>query len=474
MFELKLEKYTKKIKLDIPESQSFKKPIIFYLVNKEDIRSFFITFVIVDFIQRELIFLFSYNKNNLDILNKQSRNERFSMEKSPHMTISIHDGEDFLTFIDEEQYLFYVNYKKMIMRVYTGEDLIEKKDIIFKRISSTVYKDNKNPNFFFMSITDSSNLVHVFRASLTLDHFEEIDSFPGHEIPPHVIRNYKDYLLMSHVFKYPTYLLEETGKVVDQEVLASIILKNAIKIVMKSGQEHEKWDLRYVTLSQEQKKELLTLLKEKYMVKCLPGKILLLNSKSKEKILYSTSGGTPAHFEIDTRNDTVYTSSHNFIIIQGAMIFYEPAVIDKFKLADGHLELVGSFSIPEGYRYTSHRIFYYKDKAYICTIGQPNRLMFIDATEMQLLFSHDIEEDELTEELDVYSYVNSRDDKFEVVALEVSKDGENILIIGPQYIYLYNFPQRKLYIKIDYKSSECGSNCLEDYIIRTLHTNYIE
>lgn len=475
MIEFKLTSYTKKIDLDIPNLLNFKKPIIYYLMHKEDKRPFFVTFVIIDFAKRELLYLFSYNKENIDILDDQPDNKKFIMEKSPHMTLSVHDGEDFITFIDEEQFLVYVNYKELIMKVYTGNDLVKDDTIAFKRISSTVYKDQEDSNYFFMSITDSTNLVHVFRATLNLDSFVEIDSFQGHEIPPHVIRNHKDYLLMSHVFRYPTYITEDNGKLIDQEKLAALILKNAIKIVMRDqqGASHT-WDLRYITLSPEQKREILLLLRDKHKVKNLPGEILLLHKNSKEKKLYETSGGTPAHFELDTRTDNIYTSSHNFIIIQGAMIFYEPAVLDKFQLVEDRLELVGSFRDPDGYRYTSHRVFYYKEKPYICTFGQPSRLMIIDATEMKLIYSQDIELDGLSKAEDTFLYVNTQAGSFEIVAIEVSENGEDIMFIGPEYIYIYNFPERKICGKISYKASEADPHYLNDYKIKTLHINYVE
>lgn len=475
MFELKLKSYRKKLTLNQDYRNFFHKPIIFYLINKHDVRPFFVTFAILDFKNQEILYLFSYDSENINIVNSQKENEKFIVEKTPHMTLSIHDGVDFLTFLDEEQYIFYVNYKDLTMKVYTGDDLVQDKSVQMKRISSTVYKDAEDPNYFYLTITDSSNCVHIYRASLTLDEFNEIDKFQGYEVPPHVIRDCKDNLLLSHVFKYPTFLLGDSGKVLDQDTLAGMILRNAIKIVMKSQSGSKpNYDLKYISLTKEQKVEIIKLLKDKYKVKILPGEILLLNKQTKEKQTYETSGGTPAHFEIDPVTNTIYTSSHNFIIVQGAFIYYEPAVIDKFKLIDNHLELVGSFQYQDGYRYTSHRVFYYKEKSYICTFAQPNRLMIIDASNMELVFYEDIDDNSLSEAEDPFLYVNTENSSNEIVTIETSANGEYILFISLQYIYIYDFEKRKICERFSYHSVFSGNMDLSDYQLRTLHINYIE
>lgn len=474
MIELKLESYVRPLDFSIPGCDNFKKPIIFYLVNQQDKRPFFLSFVIVDFTKKKLSYFFSYNEENVSIINKLPNNERFSMVRCPHSTICINEDEDFLNFMEEEEFFVYVNQKKLIMNVYTIEDFV--KDVQFRKFSSTFYKDDKDPNFFFMSIVDTGDMLHIFRMSLTLDSVEEINSFPSHPNPPHALRKYMHYLFLSHDFKYSRYELEKTGKIVNSEELGSIILTTALRMIgaKKGFKSNQSTSLK--SLTPEEVRELLSIMKTKYSVKCLPGKILMLDLNTKQKILYDTTGGSPAHFEIDTKDDTIYTSSHNFFLGKDTMTFLEPAVLDKFKMKDGKLELVGSFSYPKGFRYTSHRVFYYYNKPYLCTFGQPNRLLLVDANTMELLSYHDIEQDELSDKTDVCAYINSRRSEFEIVAMEVSENGEIILFVGPQYIYLFNFPERRLCGKIDYKAADSSSmeKTLNEYKLRTVHLNYLD
>ena len=66
--------------------------------------------------------------------------------------------------------------------------------------------------------------------------------------------------------------------------------------------------------------------------------------------------------------------------------FIGPAGIDKFLIQGGELTNVGTFSNPTGYRFTTHRVFDYNGKSYLCTIGHPNRLVFVDTETMEMLF----------------------------------------------------------------------------------------
>lgn len=487
MIELKLESCVKPLDLSIPGIENFKKPIIFYLVNKNDDRPFFVTFVIVDFLKKELLYLFSYSEENINTISNQPDNTRFSMSMHPHCSITINENEDFLTFMEEEEYFFYVNKKNLIMNVYTIDDLVSTNGIKFKKFSSTFYKDDSNPNYFYISIVDSLDLLHIYKVSLTLDNIEEVDSFAFYPNPPHALRKYKDYLLLSSDFKYGKYLMEKTGKYVNAEGLENAIYATAFRMMMSRKGNNNLQDLNIYSLSIEDVKELQRIMDSKYSVKCLPGEILVMDIKTKEKTRYETTGASPAHFEIDTREGAIYTSSHNFFRGKNLMRFLAPAVLDKFVILGDKLKLVSSFSYPKGYRYTSHRVFYFDERPYLCTFAHPNRLLFIDATTMELLFFHDIEEDELSSQSDVCSYINSRVNEFEIVAMEVSNNGENIFFVSPQYIYIYSFPERKLCGKIDFKvwnqkengdsvtSSEIphSEKNLNDYKIRTVHLNYL-
>lgn len=471
MVELKLEGYVRPIQLSDVSVNSFEKPMIFYLTNKEDTRSFFITFVIIDFQKKQIQYINSFSEENVKIINSQPNSKIFKIDSTPHCSLTINNGEDFLTFMDEEEFFVYVNLKKMIMRVYTINDLIKNNDIVFKNISATFYKDEDDTNYFYLSAVDSTNLLHIFRAPLTLESIEEIDSFPSHASPPHVLRKLKTKLLLSHEFKFSKFQTQENGKILTEDELGVRVFTNVVRNLMQRNEFKAAQNIG----QKINPKEILSFIREKYPVKCMPGKILMIDMDTKEKTYYDTTGGSPAHFEVD--NNAIYTSSHNFVRLRNNGIFYlEPAVIDKFILNQGKLELAGSFSHPKGFRYTTHKIFHNNNKTYICVFGHPNRLMFIDAEKMELLFYKDIGESDFTDETDMSIYMLPRFGGEEFVAVETSEDGEKIIFAGMEYIYFFNFANRDLYEVLNYKNFEIEDKkiSLDDYMFRTAHFSFLD
>ena len=91
---------------------------------------------------------------------------------------------------------------------------------------------------------------------------------------------------------------------------------------------------------------------------------------------------------------------------------------------------------------------------------------------MQLFYYDDIGTDELSDKTDVEMYLNTRESGGEFAALEVSQDGKNILFLDNQYIYIYNFEERKLCHKIEYRAEE--KEDWAQYILRTLHITFLQ
>ncbi len=471
MIELKLDFYSQPIHISDEDVSKFENPIIFYLVNKQDKTPFYVSFVIINFNNKEMKVLSSYNENNIRIINEQEEIEKYTLRRTPHSTISLHKDEDFFTFMDEEEYFFYVNYKDLIMKVYTIEDLLIDTKVKFKCFSSTFFRDDSDPNYFFFSIVDEQDILHIYRSPLKLDEFIEFDTFQSQPSPPHTLRKYKNSLFLSLDFKNAGYLLQNKGKILDMNGLNNLIYRNIAKLMYSRYgiANPEKLSIRLLQYKHYQ--ELVDIIKNGYKIKCLPGEILQINTQTKEKTYYSTSGSNPAHFEIDVEDDCIYTSSHNFFFNEDGQFYIEPAVIDKFKLVDSKLEHLGAFKYSKGYRYSSHKVFRYEGKPYICTIGQPNRLIFADATTMELLFYHDIGEDVLSDQTDFSSYLTYYGSmETDIVGFQVSPNGESIIIIGPDKIYFYSFPERKIYNEIDLKSSEMLKQCTA----RTLHVDYLD
>lgn len=464
MLELKLKGYTEQLDLSSMSKHSFSDPIIFYLANKDDIRSFLIAFVILDFKNNELQYLFSFIEENIKRIECEADHTKFVFHKAPHCSILVNKDRDFLTFFEDEKLFAYISTKEMTLTFYSMNDILKDDNIEFKRISSTFYKEKSDSDYIYISAVDSFEQLHIFKLSFSLNDITEIDTFPSHPFPPHVLRKHKDKLLISDEFKYSKFELQKEGRIISHDDLAKIYVKQYMRSQLKNKSENF-----------NHAKETFCFLKEQYAPKCLPGRILLLDMNTKEKKYFKTTGGSPAHFEIDTEHNFIYTSSHNFLGTANGLVLLEPAVIDKFRLENDELVHEGFFSYSNGYRYTSHKIFTNNNKSYICTFGQPNRLILIDAETMLLYDCFDVEEDKLSDQEDTALYINSRIGDLEIVALEVSPDGDNIIFIGSNYIYFYNFSQKVIYEKINFRACKINNSeiNLKDYSLRTVHMNYL-
>jgi hypothetical protein len=59
--------------------------------------------------------------------------------------------------------------------------------------------------------------------------------------------------------------------------------------------------------------------------------------------------------------------------------------------------------------------------------------------------------------------------------IEVSPDGEVLILIGHKYVYFYGFPERKILCKFDYRDFDLGKDFdLRDYNLRTTHCDYLK
>lgn len=208
----------------------------------------------------------------------------------------------------------------------------------------------------------------------------------------------------------------------------------------------------------------------------LPGTIGLLNLKNKDNQCYHTTFSNAAHFEIDERKNNIYISSHNLVFLDRPY-FTGPAAIDKFQLKNGKLIKKQNFKHKTGYRFTSHKTFYFKDKSYVATFGQPNRLFLIDGETMSLIHYEDIGKNCLSNQEDIEYFINYRTiEDLTVLSLEVSDDGEILFFIGYDGIYFYSVPERKILDRVGYIKSInlFGDVSLNQFYQRTTHSQYFE
>ncbi|OPH47983.1 hypothetical protein BC351_39025 [Paenibacillus ferrarius] len=470
MIKLALDKRVIPVNMGNKVRDAFDNSIIFYLINRNDQRPFFVNFVVIDFENNQLNYFDTYLEENIEVINHHPDQANLTLQRTPHRTVTITAGENFFTFIQEEQYFYYVNYKNQYVLIYTFDDFIKNKDYKLLKLSSTNYQDTDNPNYLYLSAIDEDQALHIYRVSLNLQEIEEIHVLPNQTVPPHTLRKYRDMLLLSHDFGNAQFINQNSGKMISSSNFAMSLQKRKMfKERQMRDQREEEW--RKVLIS-----EVFNESYEENPITCASGEVLTINLNNMEEHYYKTNGTSPAHFEIDEKTDHIYVSSHNFFVWNGKNIYVEPAVLDKFQIENGKLKLTKSFSHETGYRFTSHKFFYHQGKPYMCTFGQPNRLFVIDAEDMQLVYFEDIGQDELSSQSSIRDYINDRVSEFEIVGVEVSQNGNYIIFVCNEFIYLYDFLKREIIQKVPYINNSDDKHLyvgLDQYKIRTNHIDYL-
>ncbi len=502
MLTLRTKNFKLPFDLQADICKSFKNPLIFYLAHKNDARSFFITFVILDFAEKEMTYVVSYLPENISAVENHPWSnilKATSLVANPHCTLQEKKGGSFLTFIEYSPYFFKVDLKKNILQVYAGDDFVKDSGEFIQEFSSTNFKDDTDPRYFYFysehinKKTGRSRLV-LHRASLDLSEIEDIAVPESIELP-HTTKKIGDYILNSH-FLHCQFKHLYSGKIFkNQHTYALFIYKMLYKeYCQKKGlpyadsffhnatsfSEIEKIsssDSNFSSFCLSRGKTFLKICERnpKYTFALLPGIITIMDLKTKKVESFNSTAPAPAHFEIDPKTGDIFTSSHSFLGFERVYL-WGPAAIDRFRLEKGKLIKLSSFSHPTGYRFTSHRIFSWKGKSYICTFGQPNRLFIIDAETMELEFFEDIETDFLSDQPNVNSYVNYTDLAFStILTLEASPDGQFIFFLSYDYIYFYSFPERRIVQKLKYHegTSPDGEISLADFYKRTTHSDYL-
>lgn len=506
MIELRTKTFTLPAKINSEVCKSFKRSIIFYLAHKKDMRAFFTTFVILNFENREITYVTSYLPENVARIDSHPQSETFRIPagvSNAHCTLQEKKEAPFITFTEFIPFFLRIDYKKNLLYVYSNEDFEKEPDESIADFSPTNYPDPENHrHFYFYSEhlnrkTLGRKLV-LHRASIDLSEIKTVNSktitrFVG---SPHTIRKInRRYILNSH-FLHCQLKNQKNGKIFENPSEYGFFVYNSLykqycqekeipfsssffqgksnflEIEAKVNSEHN-----FAAFCCLKGKNFLEICKRNIDYSFIPlsGSITLLNLENKKEKIFNTTAPAPAHFEIDEKTGDIFVSSHSFINF-GRVLFWGPAAIDRFHLENGELKKMATFSHSTGYRFTSHKVFTYKDKTYVCTFGQPNRLFVIDAETMDLVFYEDIGIDFISGQEDLSYYFNSAKlDPFVIKTIEVSEDGQFIFFLSYDYIYFYSFPERKIVQKMKYLegASPDGEIILSDFYKKTTHASYL-
>lgn len=508
MIKLTLKKVLQtKIPINISTKE---KSIIFYINHKDDDRHFFINFIKLDFSEKILTYYDSYLPENVKIIDEiDSEKKVFNLTDCPHSTIEM-QKDKFMCFVEKPSFFYVVDMEKPELLIYTSQDLST--DEIWKvlEVSPTNYEDYNDLWYFYFSVLSEKNwklYTNILKASKDLKDIKLLNqqSNENKNHVSHVIRYFNDVLLMSD---FDSVNVDCNGKnMSEKEWLISLLNRIFIhfeKNRKKAFLEKDKAHIILMTLKlfysgnrikssdNDVFSDYLTYLK-KYLeqkgfdwqsmlwnlieyglspeiwTKWVKWNIITYNITTDKIDNYETKFSAPAHFEIDEETNSIFVSSHNFVKYD-RRYFTGPGAIDKFILEKGKLKNVGTFVDETWFRYTSHKLFRYKGKLYVCITWYPNRLFFVDAQTMKLEYYFDSGDDILSKLENVRKYLNSRYFDYNQLWIEILNDEWLILIIWEKNLLFYSFPQKKILDSIPYIfDKKIGDYNLKDYIVRTVH-----
>ncbi len=446
MLELKLIKESKII--DIPEVLKEDKQIVFYLSNINDERRFFVTFSVVDLLSSSIDSYKCYLPENIKTIQKCAHHDIYKNGKKPHSIVCLENRKSFLCFMEDEEFFFYVNTGDLSMKVYRLDDLLGL-EFKYKRLISTVYECEADSNYFYLGAVNEAEKLHLYRVNKNLSEFVFLVELESNKYPPHVVRNIGSKLFLSHEFKYSRYRLKNSNRIVNNDELASIM-----EIAKARAGEKVISNMTYSKVN------------NKYDIECLPGEIMSIDLETLNIDKYKTCGGSPAHFEIDSEKKFLYTSSHNFLPLTNDVLYLEPGVIDKYGFVNNELIHKDSFSVPFGYRYTSHKVGEYNGQKYIVVFGEPNRLIVIDADTMKLMFYRDIGKSYLSDDY-VRDLVQSNNDIFSHLAIGIVGNGRYICFLSQEKIHFLDMETKEVFYETDILARN------EDFVLFTSHLDII-
>lgn len=256
--------------------------VLYFMINVEDKRNFFVTFVLCKLDVGIIEQYISYLPENYILIENNKDSYKYKNRNTPHSIIKCGDGDKFLCFMEDEEYFFLVDLANQVIVVHTMNDFFYECNSCYKIITSTAYEDYNDSRYFYLAVVDDSEMLHIFKVKNDLSEFLEVDCIKSNQYPPHVIRNIKTKLYLSHEFKYSNYYSKNKDEYYSNDETAKIFELGRIRAGAK-----------YIDF------ELFSKLNEKLQFSCVQGEISAIDIEKKAISYYNTTGGSPAHFEID-------------------------------------------------------------------------------------------------------------------------------------------------------------------------------
>lgn len=473
--KISMNKFDVSIKNYIKEE--FKFPIVLSYFNKNDSFKILAGFIITDFSNNSVTYLESFNKENINIVQKYKDNwGKIDLMEDIHSFIKVNDNV-LLAFTQETNFFYYIDLNNLFINLYFwAEDFTNLWIWEILKFSPTNFKDPDDESSFIFSATslqDWKIYYNFLKSTLDLSEIKLLYRYERHidnKFVCHTTRKYDKSIYVSNFDDVNLYCEEINKTFTESEYrqLALTFLKN-FNLYEKIIDTYTDLDKAQMPLLRNLLDKILWILKSarfdysdnfirkffkkldrynfldfleitKYKAKALAWNFNSYDINSFTETIYNTSFSRPAHFEF--YENEIYVSSHNFIYLD-RRYYLGQAALDKFIIENWILQKIWTFYYEKWYRYTSHRVFEYNWKKYICTIWQPNRLLLIDAETMELYSYYDIWENILDNQNNLKTFLNSfRWDSY--VSLEVSASWKYIIITSNWEFLVFSIDEMKV------------------------------
>jgi hypothetical protein len=127
------------------------------------------------------------------------------------------------------------------------------------------------------------------------------------------------------------------------------------------------------------------------------GRFVVTDPRTSEAIVQETTASCSAHVDVDLDDPEVfYVSCNNISKWRTQVVVHGAGVVERYRYRDGSVVLEGAYSAPDFQRITSQHLFRYEGRQLMVVTGYPNRLFVLDPSDMSLVRSIELFDDEIT------------------------------------------------------------------------------